>query len=71
MSAEAGSVASGLALLRAAGARVVPLEDFDHLACWVREFGILLVASDLTPDEWETLVEEYLPEILKECAAPS
>jgi hypothetical protein len=49
-------------LFAAAGVRVVPVEDFDYQAAMVPDLGILLIAADLTSEEREQIVCEYLPE---------
>lgn len=64
MSAE--TWVDGLDLLRAAGAIVVPVEDFAFEAAWVSDLRLLVVATDLTTEQRQQVVLEYLPTVLEE-----
>lgn len=56
----------GLDVFRAAGVRVVPVEDFDYEATWVKDAKLMLIATDLTTERRRLIAEEYLPHILKQ-----
>lgn len=56
----------GLDLFRAAGVRVVPIEDLEEAAVWVSSHRILMVAANLTSEQREDLVTEFLPTALEE-----
>lgn len=55
----------GMDLFRAAGVRVVPVEDLKEAAVWVSSHRILMVAADLTSEQREDLVTEFLPTALE------
>ncbi|MFW6869212.1 hypothetical protein ACOACQ_17625 [Nocardioides sp. CPCC 206347] len=54
-----------LDLLRAAGVRVVPMEDLEEAAIWISSHRILLIAADLTSEERHDLACAYLPTALE------
>lgn len=56
--------ADGFELYRAAGVRVVPIEDFEESAVWVSSHQILLVDAGLTADERRDVACVYLPSML-------
>lgn len=56
----------GLELLRAAGATVVPIENFELQTAWVPQARVLLVASDLTTEQRHETCRVYLPKIMEQ-----
>lgn len=51
-------------LFAAAGVRVILIEDFSHQAALINDLDLLLVADDLTSEELEQVVCDYLPTVL-------
>lgn len=55
----------GLDLLRAAGATVVPIENFDLQTAWVPQARVLLVAADLTAEQRHETCRVYLAKVME------
>lgn len=54
----------GFDLYRAAGVRVVPIEDFETPAVWVASHQVLLIDAALTAEERRDVALVYLPALI-------
>lgn len=59
----------GLDVFRAAGIRVVPIEDFDLGATWVPQAKVMLIATDLSLERRRQIAEKYVSIILERRAS--